>query len=380
MSHTTIERLRVALVITELGVGGAERSLTNLAIGLNRERFTPTVISLAPPPTANRTLFVEQLAASGVPVDFLGLCKPRQYPKGVRSLRHRLTQISPDVIQSFLFHANVLSAQAARRMNPHHVTGIRVADPSRWRAWVERVATQRVDKIVCVSESVAEHCQHFSGFAQEKLCVIRNGIDLATLQNVEAISLETLGQHPGRKAIVFAGRLHPQKSVPWLLQAASRFLCELPDYDLIVAGDGPQRTALEHQVRELNIANRVHFVGFRPDLLEVMAAAHMVVLASEWEGMPNVLMEAMALAKPVVALSVEGVSELLHGTDPAQLVHEHDFDAFAKCVIQIAQDPQLAKSIGQQNRLRIQQHFSLRTTIDAYEQLYLSLAMRPASR
>ena len=164
------------------------------------------------------------------------------------------------------------------------------------------------------------------------------------------------------------------------LQAASRFLCELPDYDLIVAGDGPQRTALEHQVRELNIANRVHFVGFRPDLLEVMAAAHMVVLASEWEGMPNVLMEAMALAKPVVALSVEGVSELLYGTDPAQLVHEHDFDAFVKCVIQIAQDPQLAKSIGQQNRLRIQQHFSLRTTIDAYEQLYLSLAMRPASR
>ena len=135
MSYTTVGRLRVALVITELGVGGAERSLTNLAIGLNRDRFSPTVISLAPAPTTNRALLVERLAASRVPIEFLGLRKPWQYVRGVQSLRQRLTQISPDVIQSFLFHANVLSAQAARNTKARHVTGIRVADPSRWRAW-----------------------------------------------------------------------------------------------------------------------------------------------------------------------------------------------------------------------------------------------------
>ena len=373
-------RLRVALVITELGVGGAERSLTNLAVGLNRERFQPTVVSLAPPPTANRDLLVEQLTASGVPIEFLGLRQPWQYLRGVRALRHRLTQILPNVIQSFLFHANILSSQAASRINTHHVTGIRVADPSRWRAWLERVTTRRVDKIACVSESVATHCQHFSGFAKEKLCVIQNGIDLATLQNVEASNLETLGLRPDRKAIVFAGRLHPQKSVPWLLQAASRFLYGLPDYDLIIAGDGPQRSELENQVRELDIANRVHFLGFRQDLHEIMAASQMVVLASKWEGMPNVLMEAMALSKPVIALSAEGVRELLHDTNPIQLVQRHDFEAFATSIIHIAQDPLLAASIGQQNRQRIQQHFSLRTMVDAYEQLYLSLAMHTASR
>ena len=373
-------RLRVALVITELGVGGAERSLTNLAIGLNRERFQPTAVSLAPPPSANRDLLVEQLVAAGVPIEFLGLRQPWQYLTGVRALRHRLTQIVPNVIQSFLFHANVLSSQAARRINTHHVTGIRVADPSRWRAWLERVTTRRVDKIACVSESVAKHCQHFSGFAKEKLCVIQNGIDLATLQNVEAINLETLGLHPDRKAIVFAGRLHPQKSVPWLLQAASRFLYGLPDYDLIIAGDGPQRSELESQVRELDIASRVHFLGFRPDLHDVMAASQMVVLASKWEGMPNVLMEAMALSKPVISLSAEGVRELLHDTNPIQLVPRHDLEAFANSILHIAQDPLLATSIGQQNRQRIQQHFSLRTMVNAYEQLYLSLAMNTASR
>ena len=373
-------RLRVALVITELGVGGAERSLTNLAIGLNRERFQPTVVSLAPPPTANRDLLVEQLTASGVPIEFLGLRQPWQYLRGVRALRQRLTQILPDIIQSFLFHANVLSSQAASRINTHHVTGIRVADPSRWRAWLERVTTRRVDKIACVSESVAEHCQHFSGFAKEKLCIIQNGIDLATLQNVKAINLERLGLHPERKVIAFAGRLHPQKSVPWLLQAASRFLHRLPDYDLIIAGDGPQRSKLENQARELDIASRVHFLGFRPDLHEVMAASQMVVLASKWEGMPNVLMEAMGLSKPVIALKAEGVRELLHDTNPIQLVQGHDFEAFANSIMHIAQDPLLATSIGQQNRQRIQQHFSLRTMVDAYEQLYLSLAMRTASR
>jgi len=111
-----------------------------------------------------------------------------------------------------------------------------------------------------------------------------------------------------------------------------------------------------------------------------MAASQMVVLASKWEGMPNVLMEAMGLSKPVIALRAEGVRELLHDTNPIQLVQGHDFEAFANSIMHIAQDPLLATSIGQQNRQRIQQHFSLRTMVDAYEQLYLSLAMRTASR
>ena len=380
MSNSTIGRLRIALVITELGVGGAERTLTNLAIGLNRERFSPTVFSLAPPPPKNHGLLVEKLADSHVPVEFLGMRRSWQFPRAIRSLRHRLSQTLPDLLQSFLFHANIVSARAARHSDLQAVvTGIRVSDPRRWRAWLERAMTKDVDRIVCVSQSVADFSREFARLPNKKLCVIYNGIDAAPLESIKPISLDKLGLNPTRKIIAFAGRLHPQKGLKWLLQTASRFLAALPEHDLLLIGDGPQRRALENQARALRIDDRVRFTGFRQDAREVLAAAQLVVLTSLWEGMPNTLMEAMALEKPIVALRADGVAELLSETDATQLVDTRDSEEFSRRVVRIVRDSGFATSIGKQNRKRIQDHFSLRGMIGAYEKLYISLTAQCSS-
>src|SRR5207253_1886270 len=110
------------------------------------------------------------------------------------------------VMQSFLYHANVVGTMAARRAKvPRVVTGVRVADPSRWRQRVERWLTPKMDKIVCVSQGVADYCRDQCRFPTEKLVVIPNGVDLSRFQDVPPIDLTELGIEAGQRAIVYVG-------------------------------------------------------------------------------------------------------------------------------------------------------------------------------
>src|SRR5215216_139676 len=106
-----ISRQRIAFIITELDVGGAEKCLVNLASGLDSTRFDPVVVSLAGRP--KREQLVQQLAERNVPVHFLGLAHWRQFATGLKQLTRLLEELKPDIVQTFLFHANVLGAMAA---------------------------------------------------------------------------------------------------------------------------------------------------------------------------------------------------------------------------------------------------------------------------
>jgi len=150
--------LRIALVITELDFGGAEQALVNLATGLSRERFSPAVYSLQSRP--KNDLLVRRLEEAGIPVHFLDVHSHWQFFSAVSRLAELFRQQQPQVVQSFLFHANVVATMAARRAKvPRVMTGIRVADPSAWRQRVERWLTPQMDKIVCVSQGVADHAR-----------------------------------------------------------------------------------------------------------------------------------------------------------------------------------------------------------------------------
>ena len=127
-----------------------------LATRLDRSRFDPIVYSLGPPPPENKQRLVQRLAAASIPTHFLGLTSSLHYFAAVRQLAQLLRQQQAEIVQTFLFHANVVGTQAARIAGvPHVLAGIRVADPRRWRTAVEPM-TLRVERFVCVSQSVAE--------------------------------------------------------------------------------------------------------------------------------------------------------------------------------------------------------------------------------
>jgi glycosyltransferase involved in cell wall biosynthesis len=154
----------------------------------------------------------------------------------------------------------------------------------------------------------------------------------------------------------------------------------LPQHDLLIAGQGPLEGQLRQQAVQLGIANRLHFVGWRSDIPALLAAADLLVLTSASEGMPNVVLEAMAAARPVVATDIHGLRELL-GDDPQQVVPPDDVAAFVDAVTLLVGDRTLSSQVGLRNRERALTRFSLDATAAAYATLYESLlAPKPSKK
>lgn len=379
------ERIQLALVITELEVGGAERCLAQIATGLDRNRFAPAVYSLAARPPVDRPSFVQHLEDAAVPVRFVGVHAAWQLGTAIRRLRRLLSEQRPQIVQTLLFHANVVGTLAVRGLHrgphapreenrPRLVHGIRVADPSWLRQAIERRTTAHADKVVCVSRSVAEYCAVRLRTSADKLSVIPNGIAAETYTGLQPADLGDFGLSPGRRVIVFVGRLHRQKGLDWLLSFAPRLLEQLPGHDLLLVGDGPERARLESRVRAMGLDRRVHFAGWSPQVPRILRASELLILPSRWEGMPNVLLEAMAAGLPIVTTRVEGVEELLGPLADEQSVTFGDEAAFLDRLRRLAEDRQMAAGLGRQNRERVEQHFSWRAMLRAYEELYTSLA------
>lgn len=372
--------LRIALVTTELRPGGAERCLTNLAVGLCREKFAPRVIVLAPPPPRHQRQLVAQLAQAGLPVDFIGVEKKWQFFTAVRRLRSLLQRSRIDLVQSFLFHANVVSAVAAGRLRIPVVAGLRVSQLGQWfRPFVERRLQRRVVRFVCVSAGV-QLSASAGGIDSERLHIIPNGIDISQWP-AEPATPEALGLAAGRRMVLFVGRLHRQKGVDVLLKAWARAAPQLPRHDLVIVGEGESAQSLRQLASSLQIDQRVVFSGWRDDVPSLLSAADLLVLPSRWEGMPNVLLEAMASGIPFVA--TEAASAWLCPAQPHPLAAGEDADLteqqvvagendlqLADAIVRIAADPELSQRLGEANRQHVEEHFALSKMIISYEELY----------
>ena len=371
------EPIRIAFVITELDVGGAERCLVNLVTGIDRMRFEPIVYSLGPRPNEPRSTLVKQLDAAAIRTHFLNARSAWQFMRLKRRLTTLLRAHKPQIVQSFLFHANVLGTLAARSAGvPHIVTGVRVADPPRWRLSIERHLSRHADQIVCVSNSVATFLQARGKFSASKLCVIPNGIDFALFDSSEAADLTQFGIKKQHRAIVCIGRLHRQKGIDWLLTAAPELLHRLPEHELLIVGDGPERQKLTRQAKSQEAHERIHFVDWRSDIASILAASDILLLPSRWEGMPNVILEAMSSRLPVVATRAEGVVELLGPAAEEQTVEFGNTREFVETAVQIASNRECHDRLATANWARAREQFPLGRLISRYEQLYATLASR----
>ena len=360
----------VALCITDINVGGAERCLVELATRLDRNRFAPVVYCLSPAPPAGETTFISELQSAGVEVECLGAQNLSDFPRVVARLALGLRQRKTQVIQTFLFHANIVGRIAARRAGVRCVCGIRVAQrqPS-WRLWLDRMTHRLVDRYVCVSQSVAAFSAGTARLPADKLVVIPNGVDLSGFHDVQPADPANFDV-AGHRLVTFIGRLEVQKGLPHLLATASDWLRRLPDCDLLLVGKGPLDAALQRQCREARIDDRVHFAGWRKEIPAILAASSLLVLTSAWEGMPNVVLEAMASGLPVVATRVEGVCEILGPGFQEQSVPYGKWQDFSDSVVRILSDGKLAERLGRENRRRTEHEFTVERMVASYQDLW----------
>lgn len=360
----------LALIITGLEPGGAERALTQLALRIDRNRFQPHVFGLRLPPAETQRELVEQLEAAEIPVEFLQTRYKWQFPVAVWRLSRRLRKLRPAIVQSFLFHANVVSAYAGKFSRVKVVAGVRVADPNGSRQRTERWIAPLVERFVCVSQSVADFCAQTCRLPQQKLVVIPNGVDVAKFRDAVAADRTKLGLPADRRFLIAVGRLDKQKGHDWLLPLLPQVFAERPQHDLLLVGDGPERETLQRQAEALGLEPRIHFLGWRGDVPSLLKLADLLLLPSRWEGMPNVLLEAMAAGKPTVTTRVEGAEEILGPLATEQLIELGDGPAFQKRVLAMTASNATAADLGEANQERVQQHFSLAVMAKAYEELY----------
>ena len=375
MVDTNSQAQSVMLVTTELRAGGTERCVTELATRLNPNQFACQVVSVAPFPK-ERTQFYDRLKSRNIPLFSLNASSAWSFMKAKRLLAEHLERVRPQVVLSFLFHANVLTAYALKRCPEiPHLANIRVADPRRWRLPIERQSIRRAIKVICVSEAVKQHCLEVGHYPTNKLVVIPNGVDLLELdhQLTEPVATNVTSSFPthsdGGPHIGFGGRLDAQKGLDSLLRCWPALIQKFPNAQLWVAGEGPQRTELEAQARKLGLAPKIHWLGWQREPWNVLKHCQVLVFPSRWEGMSNALLEGMATGKPVVANEIEGVQEVLGEGPRAQLAQVDEPNSLVRNVTQILSDQELTAQCGRFNRQRIQQHYSIEGMIQRFTEL-----------
>ncbi len=362
----------VALVITELDVGGAERALVALATGLDRRRWAPAVVVLgAEGPLA------APIRAAGVPLSCLAVGR-RNPARGVTRLASALRAHRPWLVQSFLFHANLATRLAAPLAGvPCVVGGLRVAErrPSKWwHLTLDRLTAGLASGSVCVSDGVLRFSRDVARIDPARLTVIPNGIDPAPFDRAVPAPRAAIGVPGGAHLALFVGRVSEQKGLTSLLDAAARVAPERPDWHLALAGDGPDRDRLRALAAgDPATAGRVHWLGRRDDVPALLAAADLLVLPSLWEGMPNVILEAMAARRAVVATAVEGSEEMVEPGRTGWLVPPGDSAALAAAMLDAASDPDRLRRYGEAGRARVESRFGLGRAIAMYEALWAGL-------
>lgn len=360
----------IAFCITELDRGGAEKALVSLVTGLSRDRWRPHVYCLGP-----RGYFVEVLESRGIPVTCYGGRGVFSVLVVLARLTWALMRTRPALVQTFLFHANLIGRIAAKLARiPIVVSGIRVAERrSRWYGRIDFWTNALVTQNVCVSEGVAEFSVHDTGLKREKLTVIPNGVEFDAFANAIPADISKLGIRAGQTVIISVGRLEPQKGIHDLLRAAGIVLSARPDCHFLIVGEGKDRKSLEALAGSLGVSQAVTFTGAQSDVAGLLKASDVFVLASLWEGMPNALLEAMAAGLPVVATAVEGTREIVISGESGMLVPPGDPAAIANALLTILEDPGLAGRFVKRSQDTLRKNFTTAAAVASYERLYFRL-------
>jgi len=367
--------LRFLFVIDNLRPGGAQKALLALVAALRRTRAEPHVWCLG-----GTSEVEESFAALGVPV----LGKPKgalgYLPELVALPRYvRSEQVA--LVQTFLFHAEVagrVAARVARRRSlPVVVSSVRASNRKHrwWQFALQRATARLVDAFTAVSERTLDFAVAHEGVIRERATVIPNGIDLAPWRTPveKSAARSELDLPAGASVIATLGRLHEQKGHAYLLRAARLLAERQADALFLIAGYGPLRGRLEAQARELGVAERVRFLGYRRDVRRILAAADIFVLPSLWEGMSNAIMEAMAAGRPVVATAVDGNVDQVADGETGLLVAPANAEALAEALNRLCQNPAEAEEMGKRGRMRVEEFFPVERMTEATLDLYARL-------
>lgn len=377
--------MRLLHIITGLTTGGAELMLARLASRLAAE-FDQQVICLnAEGPVA------AMLRQAGIEVIALDMETLLDGPVGMFRLRRIIRQFRPDIVQTWLYHADLLGGLAARSAGVRGVVwNIRNNDISSKQtkpvtrsvvAACAKVSGRIPSRIVCCAQSAAE--THIArGYPAEKFVIIANGFDLSRLHPDAAARgsvREELNIPADAPLLGLIARYDPQKNHAGFITAAKTIHAQFPAAHFVLAGPDVDAAndALTGQIQAAGLGAKMHLLGERTDIPRLNQALDIAVSSSSYgEAFPNVLAEAMACGVPVVSTDA-GDAALIAGTAGRIVPRENMMALAAACIDLLSLDDAERTALGAAGRQRIAEHFELNVMATKYSSLYRSLMDAP---
>ena len=372
MSGALVNAPRVVHLDTERGWRGGERQVLWLAGQLTRGGHRSIVAARSGEPLAARA------ATAGLDVVH---CDPRMEfdPHAALRLRALVRREQMDIVHAHTAHAVALGAMTVAGTATRLVVTRRV-DFALRRNGFTRWKYGRASAIIAISGAVRDALLA-SGVDAARISVVSDGIPLD--RQVSAASPDTLaalGVPPGSPLVVMVAALVPHKDPLTFVSAVNAMRGRVPLARALLVGDGPLHQVVREEIARLGLGDVLMLTGYRTDADALIAAASVVVLSSEQEGMGSVLLDAMALGKPVAATTAGGISDVVSDTETGLLVPRHDGAALGDAIARLLTETALAERLGRAGAVRARR-FSMEQTAAATAAVYARvLAERGRSR
>ena len=335
--------------------GGGEKWMIKAAAGLTRAGHRVYVAG-KPDSEILRAAGAAGVAARALPIH--GDLDPVATWRILRFLRHERI----DLVVCNL-NKDVRVAGLAARMAGFPVVIARHGIQLCGKSWKHRLTLTRLtDGILTNTEAIRRAYASYGWFEPDFVRVIYNGIET----KAQVRPLDFSREYPGKTVVLSAGRLAHQKGYPFLIEAAA-LLRDQDELQFLVAGRGSEEGRLKAHVRRLGLESRFRFLGYLEDPDPALAGCDCFVLPSLFEGMPNAVMEAMALGKAVILTDVNGARELVEHERSGLIVPPGDPAALATAIRRVAGDRELRARLGREARIRVQGQFTLEAMIGHLE-------------
>lgn len=368
--------IRILHLISTTDVGGAETSLARLVTGLDRERFENLVVSM----TTLGPVGIE-LQKAGIRVAALGMHKGLPDPRGIVRLARIVRQFKPDIIQGWMYHANLLSllfGRGGRKV----FWNIRCSDMDlsqygsiyRWTVKAGARLSGQSDLVIANSEAGRKWHERL-GYKPRHWQIIPNGIDTNLFKPDRKAGRhvrQDLGIPQDATVIGLIARFDPMKDHATFFRAATILQADRPDIHFILAGRDvePANPAIKSLIAELTRLQQIHLLGERPDIPAVLNALNVACLSSISEGFPNVLTEAMSCGLPCVSTAVGDAAAIIADTGLIAPPAAPEAALAAALKRLCALDHAERQELGQRARQRVVDNYSLERFIQNYAELY----------
>jgi glycosyltransferase involved in cell wall biosynthesis len=289
-----------------------------------------------------------------------------------------LKELRPDVLHTYLLHANVLGRIIGRLTGVQAIIGSErtIGQARRWGRLATKLTNPLTDAVEVNSEIGGKAIVSDLGVPSNKVELVRSGLDLAAFSasTKRADIRSELGLNDNHHLVTFIGRLRPVKGVEYGIKAFAVASVQHQNLRIALAGEGEQLGYLQDLTSQLGISENVTFLGVRNDLPDLLAATDSVLMPSLNEGFPRTAIEAMAAGKPVIATRVGGTPEAIIDGETGILVPAKDVEAMAAALSNLVDDTELQTRLGTAGRARAQQNYSLANYLSRLDRLYQQLS------